>query len=330
MRLIRFFSLVPLLVGQSPDTTCTSNALCPPGTECVSTKGPMVPDAPGSCRPSCTTTRDVWGNCVPANCAVWSDGCNVCDVSGHGKQLSCGNRTCYDVKHDASCDVYANKGFVKCADTGAASPLINAVCCPGGKNCDGGLPRQCSVECSSLVSVLFKDCGPGLEKQLALTGNKEWSAFLGRCAEHSATDLADGDAIPRDCAIWFDGCNRCQVRNGQVDMCTMRQCLRKDHARCERREAGTFINEHHERGRQCFDGKDNDNDGKSDCDDPDCQFYGRCRRRHGKTTERRCFDGQDNDHDGKTDCQDEDCRRDPRARRYCRNERLVLPEPGKN
>ena len=75
----------------------------------------------------------------------------------------------------------------------------------------------------------------------------------------------------------------------------------------------------HEKGRQCFDNKDNDHDGKKDCEDPDCKIYGRCRRVGGRENGRQCFDHIDNDHDGKTDCQDPDCLKDPRASHHCQS-----------
>lgn len=39
-------------------------------------------------------------------------------------------------------------------------------------------------------------------------------------------------AIPTNCNTWYDGCNRCQVRNGQMVGCTRMLCLRKDTPRC--------------------------------------------------------------------------------------------------
>lgn len=51
----------------------------------------------------------------------------------------------------------------------------------------------------------------------------------------------------------------------------------------------------------CSDGKDNDLDGKTDCQDADCKAY--C----GENTDATCHDGQDNDADGDLDCQDPEC-----------------------
>ena len=82
----------------------------------------------------------------------------------------------------------------------------------------------------------------------------------------------------------------------------------------------------HEIGKGlCFDGKDDDGDGKVDCDDDDCkrQYPQACNAKGagagkkpnatktGYTHEgqgKSCFDHQDNDGDGLVDCQDPDCR----------------------
>jgi hypothetical protein len=51
---------------------------------------------------------------------------------------------------------------------------------------------------------------------------------------------------------------------------------------------------------------DDDNDGKTDCDDPDCKPFAVC-----GGTETQCNDGIDNDHDGLIDCADPDCANAP-------------------
>ncbi len=62
----------------------------------------------------------------------------------------------------------------------------------------------------------------------------------------------------------------------------------------------------------CSDGKDNDGDGKIDCDDPDCKAFKLCDTtkpdKPEENTQARCSDGIDNDGDGKTDCDDPDCK----------------------
>merc|ERR1711871_1824891 len=60
---------------------------------------------------------------------------------------------------------------------------------------------------------------------------------------------------------------------------------------------------------RCFDGRDNDVDGRIDCDDSDCRRNPSSKGRCASTeTGRECTDGKDNDHDGKTDCDDSDCK----------------------
>ena len=38
--------------------------------------------------------------------------------------------------------------------------------------------------------------------------------------------------IPSNCNSWFDGCNRCQVRDAQMVGCTRMMCLRQGTPRC--------------------------------------------------------------------------------------------------
>lgn len=60
---------------------------------------------------------------------------------------------------------------------------------------------------------------------------------------------------------------------------------------------------------RCTDGEDNDRDGLTDCDDPDCAAVQTCKL--GPVTEENtvalCSNGQDDDEDGYTDCDDFSC-----------------------
>ena len=42
------------------------------------------------------------------------------------------------------------------------------------------------------------------------------------------------NTIPLNCKSWFDGCNNCQVSNGQLGACTRMMCFRMDNPRCTR------------------------------------------------------------------------------------------------
>jgi hypothetical protein len=44
------------------------------------------------------------------------------------------------------------------------------------------------------------------------------------------------NSIPPTCVSWYDGCNNCQVRNGQLGACTRMMCFRMDNPRCTRFE----------------------------------------------------------------------------------------------
>jgi hypothetical protein len=289
---------------------------CQKPLECVNTKGPMIADAPGTCKTKCPTTRDAWGNCVPKNCEIWSDGCNTCHFKNN-KLTGCSEKLCYDVKHEAKCETYSTteSEFFHCSKYLDELSKINPVCCAGekGGTCLNGFPSTCSPECASIMNLLFNNCDD-LLKVTGLEKEKGWSTFSGKCKKTSG---GHGNVkIPDNCATWYDGCNTCSVTDGKVKFCTRRACLRLGTPACRGYHNGQGTQREH--GRQCFDGKDNDHDGKSDCEDSDCQIYGRCRRAGGHETGRMCFDHKDNDHDGKADCDDSDCQKDPRARWHCR------------
>lgn len=63
---------------------------------------------------------------------------------------------------------------------------------------------------------------------------------------------------------------------------------------------------------KCSDGKDNDGDGKVDCDDPDCKNNSAVTACL-ENTDKKCSDSQDNDGDGQVDCDDSDCKNNPKV-----------------
>lgn len=58
----------------------------------------------------------------------------------------------------------------------------------------------------------------------------------------------------------------------------------------------------------CKDGQDNDGDGKIDCEDQECKDFTICQEKVEENTEARCKDGLDNDGDGLIDCNDSECK----------------------
>jgi len=69
----------------------------------------------------------------------------------------------------------------------------------------------------------------------------------------------------------------------------------------------------------CQDGLDNDEDGLTDCEDPDCRGIGCCGRLGPENTDEACSDGCDNDGNGYVDCLDFGCSRNP-AVSVCKSE----------
>lgn len=299
---------------------------CDTNLECVYTLGPMIADAPGFCRPTCPTVRDQWGNCLPDNCEVWNDGCNSCSYDEDSNSLvDCTENTCYTVRREASCERYSTNenDFFHCAQSYDVLSQMNSVCCANRDMCITGFPRDCSPECASLVNLVFANCKTALNLD-DITAQSGWSDFHQKCMDTGGS--TGPKEIPVNCAVWYDGCNTCSVMDGNVNFCSRRMCLTMGEQSC--REHHTNVTTTHETRDECFDGLDNDDDGLSDCDDPDCLIYGRCRRVGDQETGRECFDGLDNDGDGMADCFDDDCIKDPRISSHCSGViRPLIPEP---
>ena len=101
--------------------------ICDDGLECVYTMGPMVADAPGICKPHCSTSRDQWGNCIEEGCKTWFDGCNTCEIEKDGSQ-TCTELVCYDLN---------SRGEPECRDNllGDGGPVSNPVAPQIPNNC---------------------------------------------------------------------------------------------------------------------------------------------------------------------------------------------------
>lgn len=341
MRVISLFNMFQMVISQF--TTGISNIVsegnicggmmpvemvssCDNNLECVYTLGPMLADAPGFCRPTCPTIRDQWGNCLPDNCEIWDDGCNSCTYDKSTNSLvDCTENVCYTVKRTSNCERFSTNedSFFHCSESFDVLSQMNSVCCTNNDMCISGFPNQCSPECASLVNLVFTNCKTAINLD-NIIGQNGWNDFHRLCQDTGG--YIDSNPIPVNCAVWYDGCNTCSVVNGNVNFCSRRMCLTMGQQSCTEHHDNTTIIEHESRG-DCFDGLDNDNDGLSDCDDPDCRIYGRCRTLSVEDG-RFCFDGLDNDNDGLTDCEDDDCIKDPRAQNRCRDYiRPLTPEP---
>ena len=65
-------------------------------------------------------------------------------------------------------------------------------------------------------------CSPS--NQMAIGGESPWV-----CQEHK--ELSKKDDL-KNCKTWYDGCNRCFVKDGKIGGCTMMYCLQKGEAKC--------------------------------------------------------------------------------------------------
>ena len=55
---------------------------------------------------------------------------------------------------------------------------------------------------------------------------------------------------------------------------------------------------------RCENGVDDNEDGRIDCEDPQCAFYPTCVNQGGE----HCYNGRDDNSDGKVDCADDACK----------------------
>jgi len=292
---------------------------CDPNLECVYTNG-LMNDSPGICHVKCPIFRDDWGNCLPNNCVTWFDGCNTCTVDDN-HLVDCTEEKCLNPDKDASCVSYSTvttplDTFINCATWIKSINEMNSVCCAGENNngnCIDNFPQKCSSECSSIVNVLFNDC-QGILDYTGLSNNPEYLDFVNKCKLHDKNSLTN-DIIPENCAIWFDGCNTCQISD-EGNLCTRMMCMNQQPSECKRYYIPEELSaDEHEIGRLCFDNKDNDDDGKKDCLDPDCALYGACRLiSNNDVSERLCFSNRNNI---TIDCNNPECKKDPRAERRC-------------
>ena len=121
-------------------------------------------------------------------------------------------------------------------------------------------------------------------------------AETGRCCKKSASDdcqppKADGGCEGVNLSSDPNNCGACGFKCNTTEMCKSANCIPTTET-------------------SCADGRDNDENGMTDCADPSCE--GRscgdgCTCVSLMKRETVCSDGLDNDGDSKIDCQDSDC-----------------------
>ena len=80
-----------------------------------------------------------------------------------------------------------------------------------GEICGGftKTPYKCGkgLECVNTHGPMIADA-PGTCHAICKTKRDEW-----------------GNCVPKNCEVWYDGCNTCSVTNGEANMCTMMYCF---------------------------------------------------------------------------------------------------------
>ncbi len=199
------------------------------------------------------------------------------------------NRDLCDNPGDDDNDGLADCNDPDCQDDYACTPpawtSADAVChdpdhpCPDGSQCisiwvpnwPGGV-GICSPVCSQ----------PGATNGECLEGTNG----LGMCAIQSGNDY------------------HCILSCGTLlnETCPTGMVCRDFNTGATNPQQGMCVPEHSLVEALCGNGEDDDNDGLTDCDDPDCDGLGNC----GPKQEN-CNNQRDDDLDGKVDCDDSDC-----------------------
>ena len=123
--------------------------ICNPSLECVNTFGPMIADAPGTCKRPCKNNelRDQYGNCIDNDCQVWFNGCNTCRINQNN--LFCTEMFC-DTPSEAHChDNLLNDGDIcyRFCEDNSEPPINRRTDCPSNS------------ECVDANSIGFDSCG---------------------------------------------------------------------------------------------------------------------------------------------------------------------------
>lgn len=76
--------------------------------------------------------------------------------------------------------------------------------------------EKCHQQCTKVCEIVNGDG--------AVLGNED---VCDHCHKSCASST-NSTHIPRNCAIWYDGCNKCRVKAGQLAGCTKMMCAEKD------------------------------------------------------------------------------------------------------
>jgi uncharacterized repeat protein (TIGR01451 family) len=226
-----------------------------------------------------------------AECSGTKPHCNtgsqICE--GCKTDSDCSNPMAPACQPDGSCGQCSATNQTQCKDPTPACSTSTGTCvlCTPGTPDKGGNADKCKTSTDGPVCVTGTDnsnfCGCQIDSD---------------CSTDKKSGKVCDAAVTLKC---IDGC-RGTGGNGCPDGLV---CTSKDSSlgKCVKDSTPETTD------AACSDGKDNDGDGKVDCDDPDCRTDSVtvC----AENTDAKCKDGKDNDGDGKIDCDDSGCSNNP-------------------
>lgn len=285
-------------VDATNDEECDSGPLCGEDCKCPSN---TQPDGQNGCY-----DPDLCGNgetdpgemCDDGN-TVDDDGCSANCLSDE----TCGNgypdpdEICDEGGDTAACDAdcslpscgdgYVNEQADEECDSAGESASCNSDCTltecgdgiiniTAGEVCDDiGESADCNVNCTS------SECGDGV---------------VNATDDEDCDDAGESVNCNADCTLSVCGDNVLNVTDDEAcdggSDCNNTTCLCPENLESDGSGGCTTS------ATACSDGVDGDDDGLTDCDDPDC---------YGPSCVEICDDGVDNDGDGDTDCDDTQC-----------------------
>ena len=138
---------------------------------------------------------------------------------------------------------------VQAQDTCMSNPCMNGALCQDtgrGYTClcnEGFTGSNCQLEMDihfAIDPMPQPVVGMGQDEHGCYAdGGYQWCENLSECVREWETPCPDSvismpntPNIPYNCATWFDGCNQCQVTNGQLQICTMMMCFTQSEPEC--------------------------------------------------------------------------------------------------
>jgi hypothetical protein len=121
----------------------------------------------------------------------------------------------------------------------AAAP---AACAGGdGEACRGAAPcrarrLRCLAVAAAVAGALLLAAGPRCAEMMRARGGMGHGEAAMHGGHHHGGMMHGHDGgmqvIPSDCVSWFDGCNMCTAKDGQLLGCTLKYCSEPGEAKC--------------------------------------------------------------------------------------------------